>query len=332
MRINDILNETVNEAISVTQYEDIVEQAVRSGISQSMIELAGQKGQFSQEENELATSARSSPLHNKFNQIFSTFLESKISTQLKVKISREIGMPIPTAVSFETTPAGTKGFADGTEILLTNRYSKKLSNLIIENLFNSVISSYSEDELLDSLYFTCKMYASGDKQIVYVVNKGTETLIDNIVNTVLHELVHVIQHHRQASRPDTEYRSYLDKKKGEFSALHDKDNLSDTEKTRYYDLYLASPQEMAAFSHEMAMYIIRGYDLKRTQNVEDIPKFSEEDIVDAVKSFIHDRFRDPKNAKEYAVFKRYVKLVYQELDRYIDLLRKRLEQKKKSSP
>jgi hypothetical protein len=335
MRINDILNETVNEAVSVTQYEDIVEQAIRSGISQSMIELAGQKGQFSQEENELATSARSSPLHNKFNQIFTTFLESKISTQLRVKISREIGMPVPTAVSFETTPANTKGFADGTEILLTNRYSKKLSSLIIENLFNSVISSYSEDELLDSLYFTCKMYASGDKQIVYVVNKGTETLIDNIVSTVLHELVHVIQHHRQASRPSTEYRSYLDKKKGEFSALHDKadsGNLSDPEKARYYHLYLASPQEMAAFSHEMAMYIIRGYDLNRIQNVKDIPKFSEEDIVDAVKSFVHDRFRDPKNAKEYTVFKRYIKLVYQELDRYVDLLRKRLEQKKKSSP
>jgi hypothetical protein len=51
-----------------------------------------------------------------------------------------------------------------------------------------------------------------------------------------------------------------------------------------------------------------------------------------VKSFINNRFRDPKNAKEYTVFKRYIKLVYQELDRYVDLLRKRLEQKKKISP
>jgi len=330
MRIIDV----INEAISVTQYEDVVEQAVRTGISQAMFELAVQKGQFYDEENQLAN-ARSSPLQKKFNQIFPTFLETKISIQLKSKISREIGMPIPTAVSFETTAAGTKGLADGTEIFLTDRYSKKLSNLIVENLFNTVLTSYSEDELVDNIYFTCRMFASGDKNIVDILNRGTDSLINNMVNTVLHELVHVIQHHRQASRPDTEYRSYLDKKKGEFFSLHDKGNsanLSDTEKTRYYDLYLASPQEMAAFSHEMAMYIIRGYDLKNTQNVEDIPKFSEEDIIDAVKSFINNRFRDPKNAKEYTVFKRYIKLVYQELDRYVDLLRKRLEQKKKISP
>jgi hypothetical protein len=329
MRIIDV----IKEAISVTQYEDVVEQAIRAGISQAMLELSAQKGQFYDEENQLAN-AISSPLQKKFNQIFPTFLETKISTQLKSKISREIGMPIPTAVSFETTEAGTKGFADGTEILLTNRYSTKLSNLIIKNLFNSVISSYSEDELLDGLYFTCKMYASGDKQIVYTANKGTEALIDNIVNTVLHELVHVIQHHRQTGRLSTEYRSYLDNMKGELFSLHDKSkvtSLGGTEKTRYYNLYLASPQEMAAFSNEMAMYIIRGYDLKNTQSVENIPKFSENDIINAVNSFIHNRFRDPKNAKEYAVFKRYIKLVYQELDRYIDLLRKRLEQKKKSS-
>lgn len=323
MRINDIIVENLDEAISVTQYETTVDEAIRSGIAQAMTVMSGLKGRNPEEER-LMLDDRSTPLFNRFHGSLPDVLAEKISNLIKVKLGREVGKDVNLAVSFDETEPRVNGLADNTEIILTNRYVKKLSKEILESVKDSVTTSYPLDEWVDATFFTFKMLGSQDRYLTGIILDDSVKTIDSIVDTTLHELVHVLQHHKQyqKGRTDTEYRSYLDKKKGEFSALHNKDTLSKDDETRYYDLYMASPQEMGSFAHEMAMSMIRAYGLKDAKSEEEITPLTSEEVSSFVRKYIHNRYSDPKNQKEYAVFKRYAKLVYQEVQRYIERIRK----------
>jgi hypothetical protein len=325
MRINDIIQESLEEAISVTQYESTVEEAVRLGISQAMAVMAGLRGRNPQEE-QLMLDEKTKPLFDRFRGSLPDVLAEKISALIKSKLSNEIGKDVNLTVAFEPTDPNVKGLADNTEIILTDRYVKKLSGRILDKVEDSLIASYAVDEWVDATFFTFKMLGSQDRYLTGLILDNAIPLINAIVSTTLHELVHVLQHHRQfqKGRTDTEYRSYLDKKKGEFSALHnkDKDNMSDEEKVRYHNLYLASPQEMGSFSNEMALSFIRDADIRHATSEKEIASISSDEITTYVRKYIHNRYSDPKNQKEYAVFKRYAKLVYQEVQRYIEKIRK----------
>jgi hypothetical protein len=252
-------------------------------------------------------------------------IENRVATQLQVKISRTIKLPVPSEVHFQVTGAGISGLADDTVIFLTDRFSRKLGNLIVNNLLKKVLLEYEPAEQVAGVYFVIKMIAS-DPGIVNDLTIDSKMLVNTMVSVILHELVHVIQDHKQSGRPESEYRSYLDKTKGEFDSLHNKANLSSNDQTRYHNLYLASPQEMASFSHEIALSIIAGRGLNTVKSAAAIPKISEQDIITALSQKLRGRFRDPTNPKEYAVFKRYVKLIYLELARYIDDIRNNLAQ------
>jgi hypothetical protein len=324
MRINDIIQESLEEAISVTQYESTVEEAVRLGIAQAMTVMASLKGRNPEEER-LMLDDKPIPLFNRFKGSLPDVLAEKISNLIEVKLGREIGKEVKLTVSFDETQPDVKGLADNTEIILTNRYVKKLSGRLLDKIDQSLTASYAVEEWVDATFSTFKMLGSQDRYLTNVILDDSIPLIDAIVSTTLHELVHILQHHRQfqKGRTNTEYRSYLDKKKGEFSALHNKeDDLSDEEKIRYHHLYLASPQEMGSFANEMALAYIRDTDIKNATSEEGIEPVTPQDIIFYVKKYIHNRYSDPKNQKEYAVFKRYAKLVYQEVQRYIEKIRK----------
>lgn len=323
MRINEIVTETLDEAISVSKYESTIEEAIRTGIAQAMTVMSGLKGR-NPEEEKLAVNDRTTPLYNRLLGSLPDVLNEKISKLIQVKLGREIGKDVNLTVSFDETEPNVTGLADNTEIILSNRYLKKLSKEIITRVQNSVTMSYPIEEWVNATFFTFKMLGSQDKYLTSVILSDSEKTIDGIIDTTLHELVHVIQHHRQfqKGRPDTEYRSYLDKKKGEFSNLYGSGPLSDQDKNRYYQLYYASPQEIAAFSHNIAMSMIRAYDIKNAKSKEDLAQIDAGEIVSFVKEYFRQRYSDPKNQKEYAVFKRYAKLVYQEVQRYIENISK----------
>jgi hypothetical protein len=134
----------------------------------------------------------------------------------------------------------------------------------------------------------------------------------------------VIQHRRQERKKftDYEYRSYLDKHKGEFrnivSGPHNRDE-------KYFNLYLASPQEIAAFAHEAALQLIKDYSLDEIQSADDVHRIDARDIVDYVDSVTGNRYKNPKTPKEQSVRNRYMKLVYQEVHRYIESKLSRLK-------
>jgi hypothetical protein len=146
-------------------------------------------------------------------------------------------------------------------------------------------------------------------------------MIDSMARTVIHELVHVVQHVKQKHRDSTEYRSYLGPK-DEFYALFDiiddqKRDPNTPEYKRWRKLYQASPQEIAAFAHDIANTIIQRNDLDGEDYYVDESTMSE--LVPEIMSEIK-RYFVPKTPDERKVFNRYVKRVYQELKNHIDRL------------
>lgn len=318
MRINDI----VNEAISTTQYEATVDSAVRLSIAQAMSEIAGLKGQFPKEEKALLKQ-NPKPLFLKLHESLQNALASRISQIVKVKLSRALGNEIPLNISFGDV-GKSNAIATDTDITVSPKYVKQISKKIIENVYSNVIESYDLEHQVDGAFYTFKLVGSQDKTVTPTVLEDTDTVINSLVDVVLHELTHVVQHHKQLSkgRTDTEYRSYLDSKKGELGGINASGADLNATDDRYYDLYYASPQEIAAHANEMAMAAIRKYNLRKAKSEQDITPITAEEISSFVRKYIKDRYSDPKTPKEHQVFKRYAKLVYQEIQRYVDRIRK----------
>jgi hypothetical protein len=160
--------------------------------------------------------------------------------------------------------------------------------------------------------------------------------IDKIVDIFVHELVHIGQYRRQGRRlvnvGDIEYRSYLTKDRKEFiRAINSKANEYDMK------IYHGSPQEIDAFAHNMAIEMINlaigGYEVEEFVDRGHIKYL--EGMLFSIKEFVKERefryaetyknrykdFNDPKKRDYYKVYKRFMKKVYQEVDRYMDYIR-----------
>jgi len=123
--------------------------------------------------------------------------------------------------------------------------------------------------------------------------------LEEMVQVFVHELVHVIQNLKQSHRGDnTEYRSYLTKDQDRFNAAV----ASSTDEDSH--LYYSSPQEIAAFAHDIVSNILKSMQGK---------KVSRADIQDAVRDRVGAHFPDKTDPKVKKVYNRYLKLVYQEL-------------------
>jgi len=317
MRINDI----VNEAISTTQYEATVDSAVRLGIAQAMTQLAGLKGTYADEE-EVMQDGDADSLLKKFHEVFPSMLAEKIAKIVKVKLSRAIGKDVPLTVGFDKL-GSTDAIATSSDITVSTKFVAKLSAEILEGVYDALTDTYKREQWVDGTYFVLKMVGAQDKQLTTIVFGAADNAIHGLVSVFLHELVHVLQDQTQLKKgkTDTEYRSYLDKTKGELAAI-DPLNIPPEKKERYYDLYYASPQEISAFANEMAMAAIRKLNLKNAKSEKDIVPITAEQIAGFVRQWIKDRYSDPKTPKEYQVFKRYAKLVYQEVQQYVNNVRK----------
>jgi hypothetical protein len=135
--------------------------------------------------------------------------------------------------------------------------------------------------------------------------------LDGLIGTIVHEVVHVIQHRAQKGR-DIEYRSYLGKKDEFKKVASNPDRYDDPEWAR---LYYSSPQEIAAFAHNMAQDVLSRYG----RNPEVFSKnITAKDFVYALRHILGNQYKEPSNARERAVLKRYLKLAYQEVQRYIE--------------
>lgn len=150
--------------------------------------------------------------------------------------------------------------------------------------------------------------------------------IRQLCSLILHEITHVYQQYQQELRglSSREYRSYLsdprfkDKSgEDEFLQLHrDPKNYGSA---RYKLLYSASPQEIAAFSNQIAMDIISNNNLDELP-IQDLPQARElmTDINTSISQYTH---LDPRIPEQAKIYNKYRKQVYQVVDQYLDRLR-----------
>ncbi len=226
----------------------------------------------------------------------------------------------------------TGGYANGNQIVINYSYLDAVQEAIVNHISNysdNIISSENDyHPNMEEFKHTLKSLTDNDS-VKEVVNK--------IANIILHELVHVTQHSKQhklmAQEAKTEYRSYLTKSKTRFNqAINDKLTKEDL------DIYFGSPQEIDAFAHNLAMELI---DIASNQTP--LSKYKDywklyglylnlvelkTDTLSMKYSYYYKQyqdFNDPTNYKRYKVFKRFMKKVYQEFDRYIDRVRKKLK-------
>lgn len=235
---------------------------------------------------------------------------------LSQSIDQAIDALIPntlTAVTFKRI--GSAGQAPGTIIVIQTDLVEKLGNLVVNAIFESIWDN--GPEYFDAI-FSKEVLSDVAKRLPR--NGEVDELVSYIANVVTHELVHVIQHKKQEHRLSTEYRSYLGSN-DEFDTLHDivhdqKYDRTTPEYARWNYLYRASPQEIAAFAHDIANVIIQRNDIDADYYIDDATMHElMSEIISEIKRYI-----TPKDRQERKVFNRYVKRVYQELNAHIDRL------------
>lgn len=327
------IKELIREAISVTPYEGPLVIAINQTVNKSIAQLASLNGTLPKEEADLEDSDSEQRLFRiAVAKYLNGVLQQNLATGIINSVNQSIGVPMVTSLEFSDTQGRTMGYAQDRDIVLSTKYIKVLLKHIVEYLFDEVYSSYNEGERAKGFYFIVRMIGSNDEHYVNKIKQATEGTVKQITSTVLHELVHVIQHNQQElrGRDSTEYRSYLDKRKGEFRDIVDREDAEGADgrdDARYYDLYLSSPQEIAAFAHEAALQIIRDYGFDRATSVEDLERVSPRSIMLAADKVSGGRFKTGRNRKEVPVRKRYLKLVYQEVQRYIDHVKAKFKTK-----
>lgn len=322
MRIFEFINETVvDEAISVTKYEEDLSQAIKTGIVQGISAL---EKSFMNNPN-LQEIMNDDSLSDRYAREFmqreaNDKIEKSIAKQLKATLDKILGDKALSKFRFGTMK-GMGGYAQGSNMVINRAYLPEIIRTVMNRFSIYLYDNYEAGDRTKGMSFLFRMLKANDREILNVIMRDLDRSIDKIVSIVVHEAVHIIQHKQQAHRPlgKTEYRSYLDKKKGEFYSAAQK-AVKSKNKDRYYDLYYASPQEIAAFAHQMALDIIKANELDKVERLQDIPRVEAEDIVSYINNRISNRFAQPRNPQEVKVRRRYIKLVYQEVHRYIEHL------------
>lgn len=172
----------------------------------------------------------------------------------------------------------------------------------------------------------------------YIPSRQLWKLLVSFSATFIHEMVHITQHTRQQHRTKeglpAEYRSYLTRDKEEFNTA-----VKELNNRNAQLIYFASPQEIPAYAHNMAIHLI---DLATNEtpidemrstrevqtainNLEEIIKTNSSFIVsDTFKAYRN--FNRPENPQFYKVYKRFMKRVYQEVMNYRQKLYDRLDE------
>lgn len=319
MRIKDI----VDEAISVTQFEGPLVTDITRAVYQAVSDLAKLRGQHSQEEADLESDDGTGKAFKLIavKQLRDT-LRTSLPSAIMHSLNKSLGVPVITSVTFEEMDDRTGGYAQDRDISINERYLRSISARVIENIVDSVYSSYNPGERVAGFSFIAKM-ANGTSDEWESIHKSIKKTVHALASISIHELVHVMQHNRQqvAGRADTEYRSYLDRYNGEFRSMADNDETSaapTVSQDRHWNLYLASPQEIAAFAHEIALQVIREYGFDQATAADELTGLDAASISATVNAKLSGRFSKPASPKEAMIRKRYLKLVYQEIVRYIE--------------
>jgi hypothetical protein len=323
-----VIEQELDEAINLSQYEPAIRDAMVDAIPKAFVKFEKEfsNKQLYPEQEELYNNGYMRELNKILAPEFLQIIWPKMVTALR-KISQQIEPSIQ-SVRFLKMRDSLGGYASSLDIAINVKYIHKLSQAIYDEFQEVVLNSSGEGQLLRDMWNFCRDPNIGK----YVLRHGSAaSIIDRIASVLVHELVHVVQHAKQSHRTDgkLEFRSYLDRSKNEFLKLaRKKENektvpLTAGEKARYWDLYFADPSEISAHAHNIAIKIINEYELADTSNY---PKESYienarsalADVTRHVDDYLHKRYKTSYNKQKQMIYKRYIKLTYQEVRHRVD--------------
>ncbi len=252
-RVWEGMDEPIEEAINMTHLDGPMKKAVEDGIKTAIGNLYDAKGGYPKLEDRFDSGEGTTAFLNQMvAMLFSDFerwnVVDIVTKSVVAGLTKELGKNVVKKFKFMDT-GDAYGQAGMSSIDVNENLIKGVAKQAIENLVEATLSSYGEGELVGGFWYMINSIKRGEKDYVSVMFERSEKRINLIASTIVHEVVHVLQHKRQkdVKRPGTEYRSYLDKKNGEFVGLHNrrgskaaKNKLSPEEEGRYFDLYYAS--------------------------------------------------------------------------------------------
>jgi hypothetical protein len=331
----------ISEAISTNRYINVIRSATYKSVEDAFFLMAELRETMSPVASKDFASNEAS--HTRFQQIANAYFSENFKQAMHVNLTKAInealGADILTYIVFREIPKSYGGYASGTSITLSDEISKDFSKEIMDSVFQIIYDNYDGEDRVAGFHEVCAEFSNRtDKsRWWWHVESKINPLLHKFTRTVIHELVHVLQHAKQhnVGRHNTDYRSYLDKKPGElvktykshWQKSHANEPIDPDLEQKYYKLYYASPQEMAAFAHEAAYEIIKSYGFDDVTTPEElqIKNIQAADIINNI-NWITGKFtKDPRTRREAMVRNRYIKLVYQEIVQYLNY---RLEQLK----
>lgn len=325
MKISELLREAISFTEHLKDVETVVDNSIKKAISSLSSDLFGEK---------IRNNVNRSKNYNSMKSTLEVELENSLTNSLEenlTQIARDILSTVendyPDEIKVKFADLGDADYGQATNyfIELNTNYIYRLVDDLVPNLIESaseLSTDYFDDDMFDDFFSFLK-----DKKFQTKIVTGSfiQRTIDDIASIFLHELVHVRQHipQFQKGRDSTEYRSYLDKTKGEFYKTDPSPQDSPEVKKRYWNLYVSSPQEIAARAHQAAILIIKDTGLNTVQALHDLPK--KNSVLAQVTRYARDQFKEPENPQETQVLNRYIKLIYQEVDRYYDRIKQKLD-------
>lgn len=319
MRSYEFVSEQeVNEAISLSQHEHEISQAMEEVIPVALRKFRKKfyESYEHPEEQELYDNGS----FTKFNKIiypeFHEIMKKELIKELGI-VGRKI-VPALETIRFSEMKKSWGGYAQGFKIRVNEIDFDKLAEAIFYKLNEMVLNSYGEGEFLSGLWRTCI-----DPDIArFILTDKVTKVIGKISNTIIHELVHIQQNEKQIHRGGNyEFRSYLDKDKNEYLNLamkKEKETSPADDDERYNELYMASPAEIAAHAHNITIKAVKDYDLNNPMDYNknsyiENAKIALSNITGYLDDYLHNRYKGSQDKRTQMVYKRYHKMVYQEL-------------------
>lgn len=341
MRLQELLTEKINLSI----YRDEIEDSLKSSILGAMKHFSKKdKNDFKfglsdeeiknlEDKGEL-TDTIFKKLSEQLSNYLETFLQNKLSSicrdilkQEFEKEDREVRVIFSDNIGSSRGRVPVNDDPFDTVYLSKKYYFKSLMGFIQNDIKQHILNLVDEDEP----FYDVLIDALSNPQIDY----RYENYLSDIVGTLIHELVHVVQHRKQYAsgrKPEElEYRSYVEPDKDKFySELNAMNKLSTNSKNNNKlgdRLHKSSPQEISAHANEIVLSIFNYYreffnDIDELQSIKST-------LFDNLKSYVNEYLQhfDPSVRNDKKVRDRYLKLAYQKLSDFIEKREEKLRKK-----
>lgn len=343
------INELVQEAISFSQYKNQVRKTIENSIESCLYDLV--LDNFEYPGFDLIKSGDPDQVSQHLRPVVSKYIRDTLKYHIELNLSvlarKIIGdtfnygyRVLRPSVKIENIPYGGSANPRSNLVSLSESVYEKICDKVVDKFLDTIFSSWSGEPIFSFISSFIQRY---------VDEFYPQKLINDYASTFIHELVHVKQHVAQQAlgKKQTQYRSYLQKTPKEFDksfARNPQGELLDP--ASFYKFHGSSPQEIGSYVHEIAIKIIDSLymedaepdELKKyfvapggtSANVDEYRtsnRYLHDRITKDVQKHLSSRNILPNTPKEAMIYRRYIKGVYLEIQRYIRYL---IDQKLKS--